>query len=45
MVFKVIGDISWRDDVFKYTLGIIKNKGHKPIIIDRLTEQVHAFVG
>jgi putative transposase len=35
----------WRDDVFKYISGIIKNKGQKPIIVNGVNDHVHAFVG
>jgi hypothetical protein len=27
----------WRDEVFKYMSGIIKNKGQKPIIVNGVT--------
>jgi putative transposase len=35
----------WRDDVFKYMSGIIKNKGQKPIIVNGVADHVHAFIG
>lgn len=35
----------WRQDVFKYMAGIIKNKGHKPIIINGVEDHVHVFIG
>ncbi len=35
----------WRDDVFKYMAGIIKNKGHKPIIVNGVTDHAHLFWG
>jgi REP element-mobilizing transposase RayT len=35
----------WRDDIFKYMSGIIKNKGHKPIIVNGVSDHVHIFVG
>ena len=35
----------WRDDVFKYMAGIIKNKGQKPIIVNGVSDHVHVFVG
>jgi REP element-mobilizing transposase RayT len=34
----------WRQDVFKYMAGIIKNKGQKPIIVNGVSDHVHAFV-
>jgi REP element-mobilizing transposase RayT len=35
----------WRDEVFKYMSGIIKNKGHKPIAVNGVEDHVHIFVG
>ena len=35
----------WRQEVFKYMAGIIKNKGQKPIIINGMEDHVHVFVG
>ncbi len=35
----------WRDEVFKYMCGIIKNKGHKPITVNGVSDHVHAFIG
>lgn len=35
----------WRQEVFKYMSGIIKNKGQKPIIVNGVEDHVHAFVG
>ena len=35
----------WRQEVFKYMAGIIKNKGQKPIIINGVDDHVHVFVG
>ena len=35
----------WRDDVFKYMSGIIKNKEQKPIIVNGVSDHVHAFIG
>ena len=35
----------WCDEVFKYISGIIKNKGHKPIIVNGVGDHVHAFIG
>jgi len=36
---------AWRDEVFKYMSGIIKSKKEKPIIINGVSDHVHAFVG
>ena len=35
----------WRDEVFKYMSGIIKNKGQKPIIVNGAEDHAHVFVG
>src|SRR6266540_4341202 len=35
----------WRDEVFKYMAGIIKNKRQKPIIVNGVSDHVHGFVG
>ncbi|MFN8381076.1 MAG: IS200/IS605 family transposase [Anaerolineales bacterium] len=35
----------WRQEVFKYMSGIIKNKGQKPIIVNGVEDHVHVFVG
>jgi REP element-mobilizing transposase RayT len=35
----------WRDEVFKYISGIVKGKGHKPIIVNGVGDHVHVFVG
>jgi putative transposase len=35
----------WRDEVFKYIAGIIKNKGQKPIIVNGVSDHIHAFIG
>jgi REP element-mobilizing transposase RayT len=36
---------AWREEVFKYMSGIIKNKGQKPIIVNGVSDHIHAFVG
>ncbi len=35
----------WREEVFKYISGIIREKGHKPIIINGYNDHVHCFIG
>ena len=35
----------WREEVFKYMVGIIKGKGQKPIIVNGVTDHVHLFIG
>ncbi len=35
----------WQAEVFKYMSGIINNKGQKPIIINGVSDHVHAFIG
>ena len=36
---------SWREDVFMYIAGIIKNKGQKPIIVNGVGDHIHILVG
>lgn len=50
IVFAVKGrenllDTNWREEVFRYISGIIKEKGHKPIIINGHADHVHCFIG
>ncbi len=35
----------WREEVFKYIAGIVKEKNQKPIIINGVADHVHALVG
>jgi REP element-mobilizing transposase RayT len=35
----------WRQEVFKYMAGIIKNKGQKAIIVNGVEDHAHVFVG
>ena len=35
----------WRTEVFKYIAGIIKEKGHKPIIVNGVEDHVPCFIG
>ena len=35
----------WRGEVFKYIAGIIKEKGHKPIIVNGVQDHVHCLIG
>ena len=35
----------WRNEVFKYMSGIIKNKGQKPIIVNGVDDHAHVFIG
>lgn len=35
----------WRDDLFKYMSGIIKNKEQKPIIVNGVADHVHLLIG
>ena len=35
----------WRDAVFKYISGIIKNKNQKPIIVNGVSDHVHLLIG
>lgn len=50
IVFAVKGrdnllDKNWREEVFRYISGIIKEKGHKPIIVNGYKDHVHCFIG
>ena len=36
---------AWREEVFKYMAGIIREKDQKPIIVNGVTDHVHVFVG
>ena len=36
---------AWRKELFKYIAGIIKGKGHRPIIVDGYLDHVHVFAG
>ena len=36
---------SWRQEIFKYMAGIIKEKKQKPIIVNGISDHVHLFVG
>jgi REP element-mobilizing transposase RayT len=36
---------SWREDLNKYISGIITQKGHKSIIVNGVSDHIHAFVG
>jgi putative transposase len=36
---------SWKDDLHKYIAGIIKGKEQKPIIVNGMPDNIHAFVG
>ncbi len=36
---------AWRQEVFRYISGIIKGKGHKPIIVNGVGDHVHIFIG
>jgi putative transposase len=35
----------WRQEVFKYTSGIIEGKGQKSIIVNGASDHIHCFVG
>ena len=36
---------SWANELYKYISGIIKFKGHKPIIVNGYKDHIHVFVG
>ncbi len=35
----------WREEVYKYIAGIIREKGHKSIIINGYSDHIHCFIG
>lgn len=35
----------FREEVLKYISGIIKNKGHKPIIVNGMYDHIHLLIG
>jgi putative transposase len=50
MVFAVRGRDSlikkeWKEDLYKYTTGIVQNGGHKMLAINGMPDHVHIFVG
>ena len=50
IVFAVKGrnnliDKSWKDELHKYMAGIIKDKKQKPIIVNGMSDHIHAFIG
>ncbi|HMU09584.1 MAG TPA: IS200/IS605 family transposase [Ferruginibacter sp.] len=36
---------SWKTELHQYMAGIIKGKGHKPIIVNGMPDHIHAFAG
>ena len=36
---------SWKTDLHKYIAGIIKGKNQKPIIVNGMSDHIHAFIG
>lgn len=36
---------SWEEEFYKYTTGIIQNRGHKLIAIGGMPDHVHIFIG
>lgn len=36
---------TWKDELNKYIAGIIKGKEQKPIIVNGMSDHIHAFVG
>jgi putative transposase len=35
----------WKTELHKYIAGIINRKGHKPTIVNRMPDHIHAFAG
>lgn len=38
-------DKRWKEDLNKYISGIITNKGQKSIIVNGMSDHIHAFIG
>jgi REP element-mobilizing transposase RayT len=36
---------TWKDELYKYISGIIRNNGHTSIIINGMPDHIHLFVG
>ena len=36
---------AWKGELHKYISGIITNKGHKSIIVNGMSDHIHAFIG
>ncbi len=36
---------SFKDELYKYITGIIRNKGHKLLVINGIPDHVHLFIG
>ena len=36
---------AWKEELHKYISGIITNKGHKSIIVNGMSDYIHAFIG
>ena len=50
LVFAVKGrenliDKSWKTDLHKYIAGIIKGKEQKSVIVNGMSDHIHAFIG
>ncbi len=35
----------WKDELYKYMAGIIKNQGHKLLIINGMPDHIHVLFG
>jgi putative transposase len=36
---------SWKDELYKYIVGIIQNNGHKVLAINGMPDHIHVFLG
>ncbi len=36
---------TWETDLYKYTTGIVENKGHKMLAIGGMPDHIHIFIG
>ena len=38
-------DNSWKDELYKYITGVIKNNQHKPLVINGMPDHIHVLFG
>ena len=38
-------DLSWREELYKYIIGIVQNNNHKMIAINGMPDHVHVLIG
>ncbi|MCX6222564.1 MAG: IS200/IS605 family transposase [Bacteroidia bacterium] len=40
----IIGN-NWKDELYKYITGIVRNHNHKPLIINGMPDHIHLLIG